>query len=116
MASGLPRGLPPVGAGGSGLPDNRSVAGQTIVMTTLPLVRPPSTWARAWGASSNGYARSMMGRRMFGLDELGDLVELGTAGAHEQERVPHALAARRSAGLQAQRGHDQPQGEGEPFL
>jgi hypothetical protein len=30
------------------------VAGQTMVMTTLPLVRPPSTWARAWGASSNG--------------------------------------------------------------
>jgi len=25
-------------------------------MTTLPLVRPPSTWARAWGASSNRYA------------------------------------------------------------
>ena len=28
-----------------------------------------------------------------GLDELGDLVELGTAGAHEQERVAHAAAA-----------------------
>jgi hypothetical protein len=26
---------------------------QTMVMTTLPLVRPPSTWARAWGAWSN---------------------------------------------------------------
>jgi hypothetical protein len=56
------------------------------------------------------------GSEDFGIDELGDLVELCTAGAHEVERVPHTVATRRSACLQTQPGHAQPQREVESLL
>jgi hypothetical protein len=41
---------------------------------------------------------------------------LRTGGAHEQERVAHAVAARRSPRLQAQPGYGQPQREAESLL
>jgi hypothetical protein len=41
---------------------------------------------------------------------------LRAAGVHEQERVPHAVAERRSARLQAEHGHGQPEGEAESLL
>jgi hypothetical protein len=56
------------------------------------------------------------GSEDIGFDELGYLVELGTAGAHEQERIPDAVAARRSACLQAQPGYAQPQWKPESAL
>jgi hypothetical protein len=50
------------------------------------------------------------------LEEFGDLVELGSAGAHEEERVPDAQPAGRASCLEAQQRHGPAQGRFESML
>ena len=99
MAGGLPRGLPPVGAGGSGVQDNRTRWVSDHGDDDLALGPAAFDVGEGLRGLVEGIRPVEDGAEDVGLDELGDLVELRTAGAHEQERVPHALAAGRSAAI-----------------
>src|SRR5215218_3299883 len=85
MAGGLPRGLPPVGAGGSGLRDNHT--GWVSGHGDDDLAFGPAAFdvGEGLGGLVEPIGPVEDGSEDVGLDELGDLVELGTAGAHEQE-------------------------------
>jgi hypothetical protein len=84
-AGGLPHGLPPVGAGGSRLQDNRPRCGSGHGDDDLALGPAAFDVGEGLGGLVEPIRPVEDGSEDVGLDELGDLVELGTAGPHEQE-------------------------------